>query len=820
MKHHQINRIVPALFFLCASWATQAQDTGNDQEEASPSAGMLEEVTVTAQKREQNINDIGISVTAFSNEQMADLGIESTAGVLAYVAGATVTSAGQGIPIYTIRGIGFDDYNSNSSSTVGVNIDEVALPYPIMTRVPQYDIERVEVLKGPQGTLFGQNTTGGTVNFITSAPELASTAHVRGELDSDIKFSSQGFINRGIGDKFAARLSYFIDTGGDWQKNAAVGAEGEKNGDRDVIGLRFQGLWEPTDTLSVLFKADYHKDKSDNIVPQFKELYFINPDADLGDPGVTQFVSDEITMAGLPNQDNPNAASWNVGGNTFDGQNPDGSFDRDNKGMLLNLRVDWDLENMTFTSLTSYNDYTRNEANNWDGVAVRNWDSFNDTEINVFSQELRLTSATDGPFSWLTGLYYARDDVDEISTGSGMMATSQVYITPETLGVDINGDGVIDILDVQAIGLNFDLFSTQYKQKTRTAAVFAHLEYQISDAFSVNLGGRYTDDERKIIDSCTYDVDGTLANFFTVAVFEGAVQYQQGDCVTLNPATFESLPYNETISTSELTGKLGLDWRPTDNTLVYGNISTGYKSGGFGAPAAASWDSLASYGKEEVTSYELGMKSTLADGAVQLNVAVFYYDYDDKQVSSFIIDPVFGALTKIVNAPKSRVSGAELEFDWAVTESLLVRLSAAYLDSEYKEFDSYLFGQSIAEHPDPFDLSGTRMQNTPKFQNNLTVHYEKDLNNQRYMFLGGDWLYSDDFNSLVGNNPVFDVDSYNIINLRLGLASSNNTWRLMGWIRNALDEEYFTAVSPSNDANVQIMGRERTFGISLFYNWQ
>lgn len=820
MKHHRINRIVPALFFLCASWATQAQDAGNDQQEASPSAGMLEEVTVTAQKREQNINDIGISVTAFSNEQMAVLGIESTQDVMAYVPGATVTSAGQGIPIYTIRGIGFDDYNSNSSSTVGVNIDEVALPYPIMTRVPQYDIERVEVLKGPQGTLFGQNTTGGTVNFITKQPELASTTHVRGELDSDMRFSSQGFLNRALGENFAARLSYFYETGGDWQKNAAVGGEGQENGDRDRQALRFQGLWEPTDTLSLLFKADYHRDQSDNIVPQFHEVYFINPDADLGDPGITQFVTDEITMAGLPDQNDPNTASWNADGNTFGGQHPSGGFDRDNKGLLLNLRVDWDLENMTLTSLTSFNDYQRTEANNWDGVAVRNWDSFNDTGIEVWSQELRLTSTTNGPFSWITGLYFAKDDVSEVSTGSGTMATSQVYITPETLGVDINGDGVIDILDVQAIGLNFDLFSTQYDQENRTAAIFAHTEYQISDAFSINLGARYTDDKKKIIDSCTYDVDGTLANFFTVAVFEGAVQYNQGDCVTLNPETFESLPYNETISSDNLTGKLGLDWRPTDNSLVYGNISTGYKSGGFGAPAAASWTSLESYAEEEVVSYELGMKSTLADGSVQLNMAVFYYDYEDKQVSSFIIDPVFGALTKIINAPKARVSGAELELDWYATESTLVRLSSAYLDSEYKEFESYLFGQSLAEYPEPFDLSGTRMQNTPKFQNTLMVHHEIDLSSERYMFVGGDWLYSDDFNSLVGNNPAYTVDSYNLINLRAGLASNNGAWQLIGWIRNALDEDYFTAMSPSNDANVKMMGRERRFGISLLYNWQ
>ena len=157
-------------------------------------AQVLEEVMVTAQKREQSANDIGLSVTAFSNQQMEALGIEEATDVMAFTPGATLTSSGQGIPIYTIRGIGFDDYNSNSSSTVGINVDEVALPYPIMTRLPQYDIERLEVLKGPQGTLYGQNTTGGTINFITNKPEFGSSASIRVAYDSDEKITTQGFL--------------------------------------------------------------------------------------------------------------------------------------------------------------------------------------------------------------------------------------------------------------------------------------------------------------------------------------------------------------------------------------------------------------------------------------------------------------------------------------------------------------------------------------------------------------------------------------------------------------------------------------------------
>lgn len=786
---------------------------------AQESSGMLEEITVTAQKREQSANDIGVSLTAFSNQQMLALGIENATDVVQFTPGATLTSSGQGIPIYTIRGIGFDDYNSNSSSTVGINVDEVALPYPIMTRLPQYDIERVEVLKGPQGTLYGQNTTGGAINFITAKPEFESSASARVGYNNNGQITLQGYFNKDIGENFALRMSAFAEDGGAWQKNAAVGGEGQENGDSDKKGLRLQGRWEPSDALSVLLKVDYHQDKSDNIVPQFREFYFINPDADLGDPGITQFIVDEATTAGLPDLTDPNSATWNADGNTFGGQNPSGGFGRDDEGTLATLRFDWEFESSTLTSLTSHNDYQRNNANAWDGIGTRNWDSFNDTQIEVWSQELRLTSASDGPLSWITGLYFAKDELSEVSTGSGMLATSQVYITPEALGVDINDDGVIDIYDVSAAGFNFDTFSTQYDQETSTAAAFVHLEYAFSDSLSLNLGARYTDDEREIIDSCTYDVDGTLANFFTVAVFEGAVQYEQGDCVTLNPATFESTPYNETISATNLTGKIGLDWRPTDNTLVYGHVSNGHKMGGFGAPAAASWDSLASYKQEKVVAYELGVKSTLADGRVQLNAALYNYDYEDKQVSSFIIDPVFGALTKIVNAPESTVSGAELELTWNATDHTFVRLSSAYMDSKYEEFSTYLFGQSLADNPDPFDLSGTRIQNTPEFQHNLLVHHEIDFGRDFHAFIGGDWRYSTDYISLVGNDPAFQVDSYNILNLRGGLASSDDRWEVAAWVKNVLDEAYETAISPSNDANVGMLGRERMYGITVQMNW-
>ena len=789
-------------------------------------AQILEEIVVVAQKRAQNANDIGVSVNAFTDEHLEALGIQEATDVMAFTPGATLTSSGQGIPIYTIRGIGFDDYNSNSSSTVGINIDEVALPYPIMTRVPQYDVERVEVLKGPQGTLYGQNTTGGTINFIHRKPDISgNSVGIETSLDSDSKISVRGFANGVVSDELAVRLSFFTEQGGGWQENAAFGSDDDDHGDQDKLALRFQANWVPMNNLEINFKADYHRDESDNIVPQHISYLTINPDAD---PSVLSFLESEMTARGLPDSGNPDAASWNIGGNTFGGQNPDGDFDRDNDGLLLSLRVDWELSFATLTSLTAFNDYSRDEANNWDGVAVSNWDSYNRTDIEMFSQELRLTSNGTGRLQWIAGLYYAEDEVDEISTGSGEYSSPQLFITPGNLDAifggggagDLNGDGVVDTDDVHAAAAGFDLFSTTYRQETSTMGAFVHTEYELSEMFSVTAGLRYTRDEREIIDSCTHDVDGVLAWFFQEAIFGGFAQFAQGDCLTVNPATFVPGPFNETIKSNNVSGKIGLDFRPNQDHLIYANVSTGYKSGGFGAPAAASWDSLASYDEEEVTSYELGIKSTLLNSSLQLNASLYLYDYEDKQVSAFIIDPVFGSLTKIVNAPESTVKGAELELNWYANERTLVRLTSAYLNAEYDDFASILFGQSLsATNNTPIDLSGDQIQNTPEFQHNLMIHHDIPVNDRLRAFVGGDLAYSDEFNALVGGHSAFDVDSYTVANLRFGVADMDERWQLTGWVRNLTDKDYYTGASASNDSIVRLLGRERTYGLSFRYTW-
>ncbi len=798
MFQHKFKKTTLALSITTAIFSNvimAASDKENIEEK--PKARLFEVIEVKAQKRIQNINSIGVTVNAFSEEQLEGLGIAEATDVLNFTPGATMTETGvTGVPVYTIRGIGFDDYATNSSSTVGLNVDEVAIPYPTMTRGPQFDIANVEILKGPQGTLYGLNTTGGAINFYTNDAIESFEAGIKVKVDSDSVFSTDGFVTGNIAKGLDGRFAYYIAKGNEgWQNNAAVNGAGQTNGETDKEAFRIKLNWYVNDNLDAALKVNYYQDKSDNIVPQHTRIDSVTPKTDANSLAIKAYVTEQITLAGLPDVNDPNSAAWN----------PEKNNTRDNKGLDASLKLNYYGDDITFTSITAVNYFERDENNEWDGVAISNFEQNNISDISAFSQELRLTSEWDNGFNWIMGLYYANDIVKDSALGSLEASSASIFALPAWLGVNL-------LSEVQAAGYAFNELNSQYKQESETKAIFLHTEYDVTDDVQLTVGLRYTRDEREIIDSCTYDVNGTLAGFFSTNI-TGAT-YQPGGCVTVNPQNFVSGTFNKTISSNNTSGKIGLNWVATEDVFVYGSVSTGYKSGGFGASNAATWDSLESYDNEEVISYELGLKSSWFDRKIQFNSAIFRYDYDDKQVSALVLDPVFGTLSKILNAPKAEVNGAEVEINWYPTDNTLFRLSSAYLDTQYIEFESLTFGSAVVK-----DLSGQRLQNTPKWQHNLMAHKDIEINSSMFMFVGGDISYSSEYNAVVGNDPRFAIDSYSQLNLRGGIASTDETWRVSVWVENAFDKEYSTSRISSSDSTTDILARERRFGLTFSYNW-
>lgn len=769
------------------AYAQEAPDTPAQVDEDPE--GRLKTVVVTAQRREQSVNDVGIAINAFDAKQLQDLGVADVSDLALLTPGVNLTETGvTGVPVYSIRGVGFDDYSSNSTSTVGIYHDDVSLPYPTMTRGPQFDLSRVEILKGPQGTLYGRNTTAGAINLISKRPTKNFEAGATINLSRFDTVDTQGYINGPVSDKFRYRLSGATTLSG---QGAQVSSSrpGDRLGQQDKIAARLMVDWDASESVSVLFKLHGYQDKSENAVPQYFTYVPLVPDL------ATLFPAPDA--ATLPDLHNPRSADWS---STLRPQ-------RDNEGWGTSAHVSWDIAGMTLDSISGYERFDRNESNDWDGTAVENLDVVSDTVIDSYSQELRLSGDYNDHLKWVLGAYFSHDEVSESWIALGSQST--IY------------QGVFGAVD------------TRYEQDTDTAALFAHTEWALADDWSLTTGLRYTQEDRSIA-ICSYDVDGGIAFLYNQVDFgpvPGADSYflsstplAQGDCATVNSddpsftvvdtgyvTAFggSSGRYRNSESYDNLSGKIGLDWAPIDNTLLYANFSRGFKSGGYNGAAASTWGQLAPYSEETLNAYELGGKTTLADGRIQLNGSVFYYDYQDKQITGLISDPVFGLLTQILNVPKSEIWGAEADIEWQATPELYLRAGVSKLNSEVKEY-SALDGTGNIQ-----DFAGLSLPQTADWQINGQTEYHRSISTDLYARVGADFSYSTDYQTGVDPSPLYYVDDYFVWNSRVGIGSDTNGWELLLWGRNLSDNAYYTSANLSNDYWFRTPGAGRTWGVQL-----
>lgn len=754
---------------------------------------VLEEVIVTAQKRAQSLSDVGIAVSAFNTEQMRDLGITDATDLANFTPGLHLTESGAtGVPVYTIRGVGFDDYNANSSSTVGIYVDEVNLPYPTMTRGEVFDMERIEVLKGPQGTLYGRNSTGGAINFISNKPSEEFEAGITVEYGRYETLRTEGFVNGALTDSLNGRFSFaYSNSGEGWQNSVS---SDETLGEVDKTAFRGILDWAASDTLDMQFSAHWYEDQSENPAPQYFAYVPLVPDLAPFFPAPD--VSQQADLS------DPRSADWS---REFTPQ-------RDNEGKGASIRVDWDLGGTTLTSISAYEQFERQESNDWDGTPVENLDVFMNTEIEAWSQELRLASNGGGDVSWIVGAYLSSDEVVESWEAFGSQST--IYY------------GIFGSVD------------TRYTQDAETAALFGSMEWQFAEQFRLNVGGRYTSEDREF-EGCGYDVDGGLAFLYNTdfgptpglsdRTVLSSTALSQGDCVVVDPSraqlvvdetTGESTYFSgasgvfkDDFSTENYSGRLGLDWLPNEDWLVYASIGNGYKSGGYNGAATSTWDQLEPYDEETLLAYELGFKATLLQGSMQLNASAFYYDYTDKQIVGFTNDPVFGLLTQLVNVPDSDITGAEAELEWKPITGLYLRLGAIWLDSEVNDYVG-LDGVGNVR-----DFSGMELAQTSQLQYNGLASYSWSVSETLVMRFGVDVNFKDDYQSAIDDNPLFFVDDYTIWNSRVAIGAADGRWELALWSRNLTDEYYYTSANLSNDYWFRTAGQGVTYGATLNYNF-
>lgn len=705
-------------------------------------AAVLEEIVVTAQKRAQSLNEVGIAVTAFSGDDISKLGIEQPSDLAAQTPNLTVKNAsGAAAPVFTIRGVGLNSFVSNVNPSVAVYVDEVYQVNTSMMSFGLFDVDRVEVLKGPQGTLFGRNTTGGAVSFVTKKPTEETEAYVRAGIGDYELFELEGAASGALSDTLTGRVSFISTQQGEgFFKNRVTGHD---HGEVDRIGWRAQLLWNPNDGFSALLNLHGGRDKSDQ--------WMLVHRGTRGPGGVGPCA----TGAG---EECFNAQGYrDIDGDLYEGDyNLEPEIDNEGSGATLTLN--WDFGSMTLTSVTNVESFEYFREEEFDASPNLLVETNYDGELEQFSQELRVTSNDWDGKTLIAGLFYSDDSLDEV-----------------------------DFYNVINNPLFQTIYDVAYEQDTETLGAFIHTEWDISDQLKLTVGARITDEE------VTYD-GGTVDRFPATS---GLGQFG-----------LTGSDIDTAISETEPSGKIGLDWTPNDDWLLYVSYSRGVKSGGFNGSFAVSNAEVVPFDKEILDAYEAGFKATLAKGSLQLNGAFYYYDYQDLQVFDTDLITFNFILT---NAGEAEVTGFELEAHWLPTDALDIRLGVGYSDTEITEYSDTL--ATSAE--------GNVLANTPEWTVNGVISYHWVLGDNLRLDAAVDFNWQDDLFFTIANDPRIAEDSYMVTNASLALTPQSDKWEVRAWVKNLAEEEYFTEQFLGGPGGLAsgTPGAPRTFGLELTYRW-
>jgi len=753
---------------LAGANAAWAQDTA-----ASTPSASANEIIVTANKREQDINDVGLSITALSGAALTDKGITSSQDLAKVVPAFTVASSADGTPVYTLRGVGFNSSNLGAQPTVSVYVDEAPLPYGPMTQGPIYDLQRVEVLKGPQGTLFGQNSTGGAINYVANKPTDVFEAGGNASFGRFNTFQADAYVSGPLSDTLKGRIAVTGTRSGGWQENYT---RDDSIGRQKKFAGRLLLDWEPSDRLRVNLDLNGWIDKSDNQIPQFVQA----------SPRVATQADPRLFLQPVAPR-NARAADWD----------PNRPFDRNNRMGQAILRLDYDVtDQLTLTSLTNYAYVHIDSLFDNDGTALPLSYVNTSGHVETFNQELRLAGRI-GAANITVGASFADDNSYESSLqdfGGILSSTTNVGATPE------NPEGVGDILMNENRG----------RQTNRAYAVFGNVEYELTPQLTVLGGVRYTD-LRHTNQACSADTGAGDFSGVINALFGGPIT-QPGGCITLAfDGTAFTAPFPvQKFKEDNVSWRVGVNFKPNPDTLLYALVSRGYKAGNYPVINATARSQFEPVRQEKLTSYEAGVKAGLADGRVQLNLAGYYYDYRDKQLLTNTTDPVFGLLPVLANVPRSRVIGFDFDATVKPVDGLTLRGSVGYADSKIKDFAGYDAFNT------PVDLSGKSFNFSPKWTANADVEYRFPVGSME-AFVGGDMSYNGATYADLAQTSSLRIDPYTIYGVRAGVGAPDRSWTATVWGKNVSNKYYWYNVQVGYDTIWRLTGMPATYGATLSF---
>jgi iron complex outermembrane receptor protein len=677
---------------------------------------VLEEIVVTADRREANIQDVSISMFAFTGEEISDLGIENASDLAAQVPGLEVRENGM-FPGYFIRGAGVQtETNDINEQPVNVYVDEVYLAAPSAQRGQLFDLERAEVLRGPQGTLFGRNTPGGLVHFISRKPTDKFEGYIEGQYGSFDQRIFEGAVNLPVNERVRARASVKYNADDGWQEDRFTGTEFSDN---DILSGRVQLDVDLAEDLSLLLKFDGMRQRNAGLRYGFSGLLDPITRARCSLDRVNNQECVAVNGYGDPDNDDEKIAT-----------DTDPVDDIDSWGIAGTLT--WAITDaITATSITAYRELEREWAVDGDATPVLifglfNFDTYRTTDSYQFSQEVRF-NGTAGNADWVFGGYYFDDNREFLNQFPSF--------------------GLGDFTDID----------------TLSWAIFGQIDLRITETLTFIGGARYTDEEKD------------------------AIKFSRD-----RPANV----FNPVLEDQPTTGKVGFEWRPLDDLMLYASLSTGFKSGTFAARAN---DIVVE--PEKATAYEGGARYVFWNDRARLNASLYFYEYKDFQATGTEINEFGIPVNRLTNVGKLEILGLEGDFAVLPMENLELVFGFNFTSGEIKTDPAQASGARDYETGVPFFFDGNDPAHLPDYSLNGVVRYALPIDPAwGDLTLQADWKYSGEMSLDSDNNRLHRQDDYGTVGLRA-------VW-------NSADEKWYAQVFGSNLTDTQVAGW--SFDISGF----
>ncbi len=768
-RHKLYCAIATAVGITAASSAVvQGADADND---ANKQAG-LEEVVVTARYKTESLQDTPIAISAF-NEDMLEKLVATDFRDIAPATPNVQIQMVNGFPnsaAVHIRGMGSQGVESTQEPRTGISIDGVYFTRPMGTLIDFFDVSKVEILRGPQGTSFGKNSLAGgiRVDSIKPSGEFSGKAEVTfgnyGREDYRVAIDTPQ-----IADQLSFRLAYFDQNYEGHFRNRAAGEfffggnNPRKLGGEDLKSLRLQALWEPTENFDARFIYTNVKDRSDAL------------------PGDQQSDPDQLACVIFPHCTEPDNDPYLVG------RDYPSEYSADQDGYTL--LVNWDMGPWTLTSITGYIETDDTTFNDFDQSEFPFFPTSRDQVHEQTSQELRIASNFDSNLELVFGVYYMTQE-HELTQNFPTLGSTADYAT----------------------------------QDADSKAVFGQGIYAFNDDLNFTFGVRYTEEEKDFYRDSGFFVPGLgFAPSTHLNVSEAKVFAREDT----------STDINENYSTDNTSFLLGTDYHVTDDTMVYFQYSEGFKAGEFGARANSPLTAKAT-DDETSESFELGVKSTLLDGRLRVNATVFNTTYNDLQFGVFVPSSnATGQETILDNLGEATVNGLELEVTAMISDNLVIFGSLGLLDAEYDSFCGNLDGptpvgtvQGCAPPTDlgdgtelvPTDNTDLELSRAPEVQAYVSAEWTIPTGGDGEVLLRAAATYTDDYFSTGTNHPQSLTESNTLIDGSIGW--QNDAFRVSAWGKNLTDEEVIAGAIPTAQFFVQrFWFPPKTYGVTASYRW-